>query len=321
MKEKILLFMTDFYNYYKEIIRSIENNGYEVVWIDDKVKLHFFEEISNKVFKNTYQIKFDKYFNDKLNEVKDQNFSKIIIIFGANSFKQKHILDLRRRFANTPIIYYARDSAANFPEIKNLIRVSDKAFSFDPYDAKKYDAVFLPLFYIDFNDGSQECLYNISTVMSLYQEKIKDLKRILPIICNYDNININLIIRSKISYLKLLLKNPYFIIKYRRFIKLKSIPLNQVNEIFSASKVIVDCPIENQKGLTMRTFETLSKRKKLITTNCDIKNYPFYTMNNIRVVGEDEVTKEFIHGQFDGKFALTEEYGINCFVKKLLGKE
>ncbi|MGE4514729.1 MAG: hypothetical protein AB7E26_13095, partial [Chryseobacterium sp.] len=44
-----------------------------------------------------------------------------------------------------------------------------------------------------------------------------------------------------------------------------------------------------QNGLTIRTFEVLASGKKLITTNSDITNYPFYSPENILVIDRENI--------------------------------
>jgi hypothetical protein len=48
--------------------------------------------------------------------------------------------------------------------------------------------------------------------------------------------------------------------------------------------VVVDIQHPRNNGLTMRVFEVLGKRKKIITTNITIKEYDFFNDKNICVV-------------------------------------
>ncbi|PJG86508.1 hypothetical protein CVP05_01505 [Conservatibacter flavescens] len=50
-----------------------------------------------------------------------------------------------------------------------------------------------------------------------------------------------------------------------------------------SSKILVDFKTPNQEGLSFRAFEALGYRKKLVTTNENIKRYDFYHPNNIFV--------------------------------------
>ena len=60
---------------------------------------------------------------------------------------------------------------------------------------------------------------------------------------------------------------------------------DEVIENIKKAKIIVDIHKYGvQDGLTFRVFEALGFRKKIITTNQDIKSYDFYNPNNIYVI-------------------------------------
>ena len=65
-------------------------------------------------------------------------------------------------------------------------------------------------------------------------------------------------------------------------------PLSEVNDYITRSKVLLDINRLGQIGLTFRVFESLGLEKKLITTNADIKNYDFYNPNNILIIDEKD---------------------------------
>ena len=80
--------------------------------------------------------------------------------------------------------------------------------------------------------------------------------------------------------------------KYGNIEEFSFYPLShsEIVEVFNASKVILDINHPQQYGLTMRTFECLGAKKKLITTNQSVKNYDFYNENNILVVDRNNIT-------------------------------
>ncbi len=318
MKE-LLLFMTDFYGYNEEIINEIKRQGYSVTWFLDKISINYKDKLLNKINKNYIEEKFDEYFNLCMEKTKGKKFDKILIIFGGSFFKKKHIDILREKYLNTKIIYYAWDSVKNFPLIENLLLNCDESFSFDPIDAKKYCANFLPLFYVSNNNGIVNPKYDVSTVMSFFVEKSDGLKKVLDILPQNLNNNIYLKLRDKIYYYKIKLvksKNIKGIEKYFKFDKLNR---NDVYNIFCDSKAIIDCPLPNQNGLTMRTFEVLALKRKLITTNKNIREYDFYSSDNIYIVenGRNDIEK-FINTKFNENYSLNEKYSLENFIKTLL---
>ena len=177
MKE-LLLFMTDFYGYNKNIISEIKNHGFNVTWFLDEIKRTQFERIIAKIYPKYIEKKFDLYFDSCLEQVKEKKFDEILIIFGAVFIKKKHIEKIRKTFPNTKIVYYAWDSVDNFPLIKDLLTDCDISYTFDHEDAEKYNVELLPLFYCDDNNKyiSSTPKYDASTVMSFFWEKFYSLK-------------------------------------------------------------------------------------------------------------------------------------------------
>ena len=74
-----------------------------------------------------------------------------------------------------------------------------------------------------------------------------------------------------------------------------------IKEITSQTRIIIDMELSNQSGLTMRTIETHGMRKKLITTNPNIKEYDFYNENNILVVDRNNpvVNSDFVSNEYE----------------------
>ena len=60
-----------------------------------------------------------------------------------------------------------------------------------------------------------------------------------------------------------------------------SLNKKDVVDIVRKSKSIIDIHHPRQSGLTMRTMEIFGAKRKLFTTNIDVKNYDFYDENNI----------------------------------------
>ena len=57
----------------------------------------------------------------------------------------------------------------------------------------------------------------------------------------------------------------------------------QMMEVFEKSRCVLDSPQGGQTGLTIRTLECLGAKKKMVTSNADIKYYDFYDETNILI--------------------------------------
>jgi hypothetical protein len=81
----------------------------------------------------------------------------------------------------------------------------------------------------------------------------------------------------------------------------KSLSLSQVISLYEKSNIILDINHPSQRGLTMRTFEALGAKKKLITTNENIIHYRFYNKKNILILNRNnpEIDSSFFNNQFE----------------------
>ena len=95
-------------------------------------------------------------------------------------------------------------------------------------------------------------------------------------------------------------------------------------ELMKSSNIIVDVPMANQNGLTIRTFEALGFNRKLITTNKNIVNYDFYNPTNIYVYegeGNFDFESDFFKKPYEKLPAeIKEKYSLSSFISTLLSE-
>lgn len=109
--------------------------------------------------------------------------------------------------------------------------------------------------------------------------------------------------------------------KYIKEAKLRMLSPKKIIKLFSKSRAIIDFSNSFQSGYTMRTIETLGAGKKLITTNRNIVNEPFYDKNIISVISPEELNMDidFIKNEDEVKLISNiDDFSIRSYVKKLL---
>ena len=91
--------------------------------------------------------------------------------------------------------------------------------------------------------------------------------------------------------------------------------------IKSRSKICLDFLNETHTGLSFRTFEALCYDKKLITNNISIKNYDFYSHENIFVWDENNENElnYFLNLSYKSiDKNLKEKYSFGNWIEKIL---
>jgi hypothetical protein len=199
----------------------------------------------------------------------------------------------------------------------------DKVISFDPVDAKEHNLDYYPLFYIsEFKDGknlentNNRMEYDVSFIGSAYSEGRYEFLQLFKIYSEYNDIKTFYYLYSgRYNHLKRKLIGEGF-----PNVKHKLLQLESVISIFAQSRAIIDYPMDIQNGLTIRTFEALGMGKKLITTNKNILNEPFFDDKHIHVVDADlkNFDKGFLYADLDYDLPIVQNYYIDNWLTEIL---
>lgn len=310
MKTKSILFIapTDF-GFYNHIINEMKENGIEVLFIEEKFRSGFMFidmlvlNMPNFILNLIHKL----YFYSKIRrELKRSKLEKVDTLFMVRGrYLNTELLCFINRFAKAQKkIMYQWDYEKNVPLIKEQCEYFDLKFSFDKNDAEKYNLKHLPLFFnrthkenaIKSNDK-----YQISFIGTHHSDRIELLKIIESKNSELCENSFFSLYRPKLSY--------YVnkILRYGTFSKVTKSDLNfnKINEnetisIMSNSEIILDLSQVEQQGMTIRTFEALGLKKKLITTNPHIKQCDFYHENNVFVLdrANPKVSESFIDSDY-----------------------
>lgn len=317
--KKVLFLGQVFYDYHTKIEHALLKEGAEVVFIPNK--FHGVSTVSpldlvGQLRKFFIPISKRKYKDYILSKIKDQEFDYLFCI-GGFSVTPELIDGIRKINPQIKTIIYFWDSFRTW-NYENVVNLFDAVFSFDPDDAKHYNKVqYLPLFYTeDYKvNGSVtkdlDILY-IGSISYLSKNRLTILKQVnefsnqhnlSTFIWAYDSESA----RSKLGKIESFFKR-IFIPEFRdyinelknpsiSFIKIEVLKRDEIVKLMERSKCIIDIPVPGQKGLTIRTIETLALNNKLITTNKSIVNEPFYDEKHIIAIEESdfELDLEFIN--------------------------
>ena len=92
--------------------------------------------------------------------------------------------------------------------------------------------------------------------------------------------------------------------------------LNLIRE----SRCILDSPQFGQTGLTIRSIECLGAKRKLITTNREIRKYDFYNERNVFIyTDEPDLNAEFFSQPYEEiDEAVYRKYSLSAWLKAML---
>ncbi|WP_318503688.1 lipopolysaccharide biosynthesis protein [Photobacterium leiognathi] len=318
--KKVYVFCPTFFSYDKDIKKEIETFGANVSLFDERVFTNVFGKALIR-----FNIRFIiQYFIDRfykinlLDNVKDVDY---ILLINPETVTPNILQNAKNINPDVKIITYMWDSFKNKRFSKEYIKESDSFFTFDPRDALDNKVKFLPLFFVhDYKSikKSSQYRYDFSFIGTAHSERFTTVKNITN---NSTAKFLFFYCPSKFVYLyKKYLKKELNGIQFHD-ISFSSMERGDILNVVQASKVVIDISHPSQVGLTMRSIEMLGARKKIITTNTEIRTYDFYHPSNILCIDQNTTQyqiDEFIKLQYhELPSDIYKDYNINSWIKKL----
>lgn len=321
----VLLIMPEFFTTKRDVVSALENNGYNVVSYPDRPSENNFVKAVIRFNRKLMAVKTKRYVKKIVKENKDKHFYRIIV-FNGQSFTINHIKYLLSNISHDKSVYYMWDALSFLPYSKKLLSSFDYSITFNIYDykAKEFD-YFLPLYIPPEYDKpliDNEYKWDLSFIGTGKAEKINFIKSAMKY-CEDHNLNalFHIYLPSKLMYLY----NKVFKKEYKglktSFFKFNKLNHEEIKEIYSKSRCILDSGSENEGGLPLRVFEILGLNKKLILVNKSIQNYRFYRKEQFLICDKEIKINESFLRQTLPQNQNIELYRINNWVNLLINPD
>lgn len=318
--KKVLFIGQRFYDYHEKIVVEIKALGADIIFFEnrffgeDKVVLFDLPGQIRRLLKPVLRRRYTKLMLESIENI-DIDF---IFCIGGFSITREFLNEVKAKKPSVKTVAYFWDSFSTWDN-SSLLSAFDVAFSFDPIDCRHHNLLkYLPLFYTEeydrnavSNEDKIDLLY-IGSVSPFSSDRFDILSEAF-IQCH--NANLKMFIwlfdsnagRSQLGRISAGLKaltdadHRRFHRKKRAYknkgLKVSKHPMSrqEVADLFKRSSVVLDIPLPDQYGLTIRSIESLAAGKKLITTNKQILMENFYDADSIFVI-------DSAHPNFDINF-------------------
>lgn len=326
--KKILFLSVQTFNLEKEIIKKLEEYGAIVTYYDERPNNHNLTKGLIRLNKKFLQSIINHYYNSIITNIEGEIFD-FLFINRAEVVPEEFLIKFIKKQPQCIRIFYTWDSFKNHNHAVSLLKYFHKSFTFDRIDAQKYEILFRPLYFMDTYRISyspqEEKKYDVIFLGTAHSDRYIISNKIANW-CYQHNLNIFFYyyIPSKFVYFY----KKFFDSTFKEFdfkkLKFQSLSINEIIDLYKNSFTILDINHPNQTGLTMRTFEAIGLKKKLITTNQDIIHYPFYNPNNIYIIDRNNINldKSFFCSPYqDIDPDLYETCSIDGWVKDIFSDE
>lgn len=304
--KNVIFFMPSHYSIAPVFKKSLEKMGFDVLLIspekDFKYK-NILDRVINFFYKTffrtrKYKEKLIKEFNSlqvigKVTKLSDKSYD---YFFGIrpDMLRENEINLILSKCKKS--IAYQWDGLERFPDIFNYINLFDKFYIFDANDLKykeKFPHIELSSnFFFDDDTTNIPQGEGIFYIGSYIENRADDVRFLAKELEKY-NIPIDIQLTFYRDTLPFIDKN----ISFRK----TQIPFAESIEKVKKAKILLDFKVKEHNGLSLRFFEALQYRKKIITNNTTVVDYDFYNPKNIFIINKDkcEDLGEFLSSDYE----------------------
>lgn len=310
--KNVLFIGINYYDYTKEIIKTIERQGYKVTYYPLRL-MDLISRVKHTIVPYLFQKKQDHYHQEILKKEKYNSYD-IILFIQVHDMSVKNLIRLKNMHPEAKLILYNWDSIKTH-DYREYIPYFHKIMTFDYQDAANYNLVYLPLFGIEKYTKSyiakNKIVYFVGNVCHAHRFKI-----LLSFIkyCKKNGIEFRYhICCTPVTIGKLLRTG--IIPRHFSFHRASHLKMKYLLEAF----IVFDCRNHEQNGYTMRIIENLCAGRKIITDNSHIEKESFYSKERIFIYkGENfEGVKDFINADNDFTDNCPDLH-ISVFIQNLL---
>jgi hypothetical protein len=292
MENKKVLFITfDMSGYYDGVLKELQKRYSHVDYYNTATFKFRYKNFGQKAYSFFYKLftgkKLKNYYkyNSLVQQVAGNTYDITLVVRPDLFFDPQ--LQVLKNISGRFIAYY-HDSINNIKRKKHVIHFFDKVYSYEKKDVNDHDLKFISNFiYFDTPQDMPQPQVDAFSVMS-DDYRVATLKKLAGSLK-----------QKQRSYRFFVMKDGELPSDSPVTYVNKRMNNDEVVQQIKEARIIADIHKYGiQDGLTFRVFEAMGFRKKLITTNRDIKTYDLYNPNNIFVI-EDNKTIDIPDAFFD----------------------
>lgn len=290
--KKILFFTQKFFDYEKIVCKEMERQGAIVHFYDERANVKTIEKIIIKLVPIFIRPKIAKYYSKICSEEKEYHPDYILFIT-TTIVSKKDIKRMRKVFPDTIFILHLWDSVKN-TNAKKIYKLFDRCLSFDYNDCEKYGFIFRPNFFIPGNMQKRhksDYKYQFSFIGTIHSDRAKIIYELEQIFKQEGySYYFYFYVQGKIMLFLRFICNRYFRKLDRKNIHLTPLKREDFNVVLDDTLYLIDISHPKQNGLTMRPFDMMYAKRKILTVDKSIMNYDFYRSANQLILDRKSVT-------------------------------
>lgn len=321
-----LVICAPFFSYHRSIIEELESRGRCVAWWSDRISENSIYKILLRIFPKTVAMLSRSSFESKASILVKKYIQTVLVVKGEG-LSSATINSLRNSMPDARFHLYLWDGLENVRGATDIAPLFDTVSSFDPEDAKKLGWYYRPLFASNTEMtpkvAKDRWEHDWMFIGSLHSDRYKILKRLVSSNAKLRSF-VYCFIPGKLAWFLRHLTD--WSIWHPGAIKISTVSLTpkMVMQIADEARAAVDIEHPRQRGLTMRTIETLMAHRKLITTNSRIRDTDLFDESRVCIINRNDpiIPEKFLDIPFlPLASSIRERYSISGWMNDILENE
>ena len=285
MSARVLMLAPPFFGYRDSVAAEMRHRSVKVDLMGDRPSDGVAFKSLAKASYGLVQPLIDRYFEKVLARVREVHYDAVFALGGMSwCFNLTQTWRLREE-SGARMALYLWDSVENCQRAGAAAQAFDSVLSFDPIDCERYGFGFLPLFYafeppaLPLNSAYE---YDACFVGSVHQ--VSKFLRVKSIVDRLEAAGARVLKHYYMPSRSAAVLRKMQVPEYRK-VELTTRPLSRAETlaIYARSRSLVDSPQAGQRGLTIRTIESVGMNRRLVTANAGVSCYDFFSFGNVVV--------------------------------------
>ena len=283
---RVLLVAPLTFSYHVSICDALRQIGFDPTWWNDKASTSTFYKIALRLLPRLTRLITEKHFIDQIDRMPAGSVDHVILI-KAEGLNARVVRYLRERHSSATLGLHLWDGMENVKGIGEIVPLADAVSSFDPVDARENGWNYRPLFarkvaITAMDQASKD--FDWCFVGTIHSDRHRVISRLRRVSGGAEH-----------SFVFAYFQSP-LVLRIRKIfdwtlwsapsgtLSTTPMPAADVARITARSRAVLDVEHPQQRGLTMRTIETLLAGNKLLTTNQHLLDSDLYDASRAHII-------------------------------------
>lgn len=285
MSARLLMLAPPFFGYHEDVAAEMRRRGVEVDRMDDRPSDGVAFKSLSKVSYGLVQPLIDRHFEAVLDRVREVRYDAVFALGGMSWCFGLAQTERLKKESGARMALYLWDSVENCQRAGMAAPAFDSVLSFDPLDCERCGFGFLPLFYAFEPPAfppAEPYEYDACFVGSVHQ--VSKFLRVKSIVDRLEAEGARVLKHYYVPSRSVAALRRAQVAEYRK-VELTTRPLSRAETLaaYARSRALVDSPQAGQRGLTIRTIESVGMNRRLVTANDGVRAYDFFASGNVVV--------------------------------------